>query len=411
VIWAVAIGQETGYTALAVAGQVLCGVAATRSGSWKTALGCGLFAAVGGLSRDYGPALGICGLLVLAETATGRRLLPAFLAGAAVALPWMARNWWHTGNPVYSNPTPLGLPSNPVHAALMATYADVFSVFACDRGDVVNLVASLTIMAGAVILLGLAGAGFAGRAGIPLVATAALTAGLWAWSTGFTAGGLSYSLRVLAPTMVSLALLATAATGVWRHVPAGLRTWLRRVGGAVAVLTGGLAAVAAAVFPLDVAILPQSGGLAAIPARLLHRRADPLDDQGRVKALAQTLEGSSIPDCRILTDNAYLAVVLRHSDSRFQPVMVWSPEVRFLFDGAAGLDAGQDPVAEARRELAERRIFLAMIPTDFVHWRVLGQVPFFRVDEPTWRPAVSLDGDRPDAGIRVMPNVCRAAEP
>jgi hypothetical protein len=247
------------------------------------------------------------------------------------------------------------------------------------------------------------------------VATAALTAALWAWSTGFTAGGIWYSLRVLAPTMVALALLAPASFGDQRHLSDHLRAASRLAGLVVAAVTAVCAVVAAAIFPADIAVLPQAGGLAAIPARFMHRRADPLDDQGKAKALVTALERSTVPDCRILTDNAYLAAVLMNSGSRFQPVMVWSPEVRFLFDHGRGPEppgvAEQDPVAAARRGLAERRIFLAMIATDFLHWRVLGQMPFFRTDEPTWRSAVSLDGDRADAGIRVMPNVCRAAEP
>jgi hypothetical protein len=414
-IWAVGIGQETGYTALSVAGQVACGVAATRSGSCKAAFGCGLFAALGGLSRDYGPALSICGLLLLADTARSRRMLAAFVAGAAIALPWFLRNWWLTGNPVYSNPTPFGLPTNPVHVALIGTYYDVFSVFSCSRRDAVMMMASLAHGAGAVILLGLAGAIRAGRAGLPLAATAALVTALWVWSTGFTAGGIWYSLRVLSPAMVMLALLAPVPLGKMRCFSTACVAAYRLVGVVFAAVAGACAVVAAAIFPVDSFYLPQAGGLAAIPALVTHRRADPLDDQATVKPLVTTLEATSIPDCRILTDNYYLAAVLMNCGCRFQPVMVWSPEVRFLFNEETDLDlrggAARNLVATARRELADRRIFLAMISTDFLHWRVLGRLPFFRADEPTWRSAVSLEGERPDAGIRGMPNVCREARP
>jgi hypothetical protein len=415
VIWAVGIGQETGYTALSVAGQVACGVAAMRSGSGKAAFGCGLFAALGGLSRDYGPALSICGLLLLADPARSRRLLPAFVAGAAIALPWFLRNWWLTGNPVYSNPTPLGLPSNPVHAALMGTYGELNSVFAGNRG-IFFVLGALPIEAGAVLVLGLAGAGVAGRAALPLVATATLTAGLWAWSTGFTAGGILYSIRVLAPTMVALALLAPAVQRCRWSPRSGARL-ARTARHMLAPVIGGLVAavaiVAAAVLPVDITMLPQAGGVFATAGLAMRSWHDPLDGQGSTTALVRALEGSRIAGCRILTDDSYLAVVLLHTGSRFQPIMVWSPEVRFLFDNDGTAlergDAVPDREASARRDLAERRIFLALIPRDSQHWRVLGQMPFFRADEPTWRPAVSLDGDRLDAGIRVMPNVCRAA--
>jgi hypothetical protein len=415
VIFAVGIGQETGFTSLAVAGQAACGLAAARSGSGRTALGCGLFAALGGCARDYGPALSICGLLLLAETGHRRRTLPAFLAGAAVALPWFLRNWWLTGNPVYPIPTPFGLPSNEPHAALMSTYAAAFSVFAANRDDLVNLAQSLAIDAGAVLALGLAGAFVVGRRGLPLVATAALTAALWAWSTGFTAGGVYYSLRVLAPAMVALALLAPAAAEMARCIPTRFVPTARFVGFASAAIVGVFAIVVAAIFPTDVTLLPYVGGLSAIPSHLVHHRPDPLDDQGKVNTLVKALNGSSFPTSGILTDNPYMAVVLTHTGSRFRPVMVWSPEVAFLFErGDARAGRGVDGLhaaAAVRKKLAEREVFLVMIATDFLHWRVLGRLPFFEDDEPTWRPVFILPGDRPDAGICVMPSVWRAAEP
>jgi hypothetical protein len=414
VIFAVSIGQETGFTSLAVAGQAACGLAAAGSGCRKTAFGCGLFAALGGSARDYGPALSICGLLLLAASIHRRRTLPAFLAGAAVALPWFARNWWLTGNPVYPLATPFRLPSNEPHAALMSTYADTFSVFAADREVLLNLAQSLTIDAGAVLVLGLAGAAVAGRRGLPLVATAALIAGLWAWSTGFTAGGVWYSLRVLAPAMVALALLAPAAAGMLRHIPVRFVRATRLAGFVSAGVAGVFAVIVAAVFPTDVTLLPHIGGLAAIPSRMVHRKPAPLEDEGKVNSLVQSLNDSSFPTSRILTDDPYLAVVLGHTGSRFQPVMVWSPEVSFLFNPgdapAEGDGDGPNTAASARQELAERRIFLAMIG-NILHWRVLGRLPFFHHDEPTWKPAVTLPGDRRDNGIYLMPSVWRAAQP
>ena len=53
----IAIGQETGYTALFFAGQLAFAIAVTRQPSMNLAVMAGLFAGLGALAREYGPAL------------------------------------------------------------------------------------------------------------------------------------------------------------------------------------------------------------------------------------------------------------------------------------------------------------------------------------------------------------------
>ena len=95
------------------------------------------------------------------------------------------------------------------------------------------------------------------------------------------------------------------------------------------------------------------------------------------------LEKSNLPSGRVLTDDCYLAVALR-KNSRFQPVMAWSPEVAFV------VDPELDPVT-VRRRLRDRQIlFVAPFPENN---RYFAKHPFFREDSRNWLP-ITAPGDR-----------------
>lgn len=159
-----AIGQETGFTAIAVTGQLVCSLAATKNtDGGRQAFGGGLFAALGCLARDYGPVLGVAGFAVLLTRKHRFRNLALFSLAAAPGLSWYVRNWWLTGNPVFSNPTPLDLPSNPVLAALLDHFQQSLALRHRPATDFVNLLGWLISDAGLVIVLGLLAMVYYGR--------------------------------------------------------------------------------------------------------------------------------------------------------------------------------------------------------------------------------------------------------
>ena len=378
---AVAIGQETGWTAIAVAGQATYGLEARRRGSRGAAIATGLFAGLGCLARDYGPALGVCGFLVLAAAPQSRRRLPWFLVTAAmVGLPWYARNWLLTGNPLYSNPTPLQLPVNTVHAAIIHYYTSILGFTNFDAAKWLRLAGILAGGAAVPLVLGTSGFARSWRVLWPLLVTALVVIGLWAWSVGHTAGGLRYSARVLAPAWVLLAIAAGSVAGPlarWLAVGPPVGIVVARAGIAtIVMLTGLWSTLSAAAHPYTIDELP---------AAALRRRPDPIDTAWHCDALLEALEESGAPGCRLLTDDCYMAVVAQRRKSRFEPLMVWDPAVAFLFAQPTDLDG-------CREKLAALNVRLAFIPSRSITWGYLASVPFFAADHRSWKRLYECDG-------------------
>lgn len=369
-IQGVAIGQETGWTAISVAGQAAAALAATRRPTLGVGIVAGLYAGIGCLARDYGPSLALCGLLCLAWTPQTRRLTPVFLLiTTACGIAWYLRTWLLTGNPVYSNPTPLGLPANPVHAGILQQYAASLSPFRWPPATVSDVALAVASGAGAVALAGGLGITMIGLRGVPLFVTGVVIALLWAWSAAFTAGGAIYSLRVLAPLWVILGILSGAAI-------ASVETWLDRLRWpgllrvTPLVLWLGWGVAAAAAHPYAPVYVMAAWDTV---------RASPIDGYPAEAALVTALDKSSLPSCGILTDDAYLAAALIRFQSRFHPVMVWSPEVESLCD--AGLS-----VAAGHRFLSDRNVRLVSIGQDSLNWAFLNRHQFYRNACRDWRP-------------------------
>ena len=374
---AVAIGQETGWTAIAVAGQVAYGLEARRTGRRGAAIAAGLFAGLACLARDYGPALGVCGFLALAAWPQSRRLLPWFIATAAlVGGPWYIRNWLLTGNPLYSNPGSLGLPVNPVHAAIIHHYTTILGFTNFDTAKWLRLAGILAGGGIVPLVMGIAGFGRSLRALWPLLVTALVVAALWAWSVGHTAGGLRYSVRVLAPAWVLLAIAAGSLAGP-------LARWLAARTRPAAIGVAALIACVGLLSTLSAAAQPYT--IDELPAAALRRRPDPIDTAWHCDALLEALEQSGMPACRLLPDDPYMAVVAQRRRSPFVPLMVWDPAVAFLFAEPCDLDA-------CRKRLAALNVRLAFIPSRSINWGYLSGVPFFATDHRSWKRLYESEG-------------------
>jgi hypothetical protein len=402
----VAIGQETGFTALAVAGQILCGLAARETPSWRLAVACGLFTALGSLAREYGPALGASGFLLLAQSPATRRFLPVFVLAAATAGLWYARNWALTGNPVYSTPTPLGLPANPVHALYLAAYKQSLGLSRLGWADARTVAEAVMYGGLATLVIGTIGAWRTVRVGWPLVATIGVVTGLWAWSVGYTAGGVWYSLRVLSPAWTVLAVLTPAGIAAARSA-AGSARWLPIAGRTVAASAAILAVVATAIHPLDMPSLFREGFYPRLSWAVLASRPDPATDSHSHASMVRLLEASQARGCGILTDDAYFAVHCMRAKSRFWPVMTWSPAAAFLFDPAI-------TVEEACAKLADMDVRLAFVWADPVSdiWRLLlSTTPFFRDVRPALRFALGIKGMPQSRGVFFLPSGNHRSEP
>jgi hypothetical protein len=221
--WSLSMGQETGLSAVAVIALVYYLIEYKETRAAGAALGAGLAATVAAISRDYAVAYAAVGLgLLLLSGGFRRRPLAAYLLPVClVALPWYARNWALTGNPLFPNPLFGIFPGEPALDRILAGVFDYWS-FSSRFVHLPGLLRSLGFIAGA-SLLGWAGFAFSRQGRVVLAAILLLSLGLWAWSAQLTAGGWNYSLRVLAPSVGLLAASAgwlVGAKPALRHVVA-----------------------------------------------------------------------------------------------------------------------------------------------------------------------------------------------
>lgn len=235
-LWAVAMGQETGLTAIGMTAMLRYLLSARTPADYIAAA---LAASLGALAREYGLAWPLLGLGIMASRGDLQRgWLPFTLTAAAVSGPWYALVWWHTGSPLW--PHALGglLPTNDVFSYVMSTVVASNAPWIATAGFL-HSVAALLAGAGVTFAAALGGIWLARRRAGPLVAAILVCAGLWFTSIAQTAGGPFYALRVLAPAIAVAAAAggsALAAVGGNLRVPvmvlvaiaafdAGLRSW------------------------------------------------------------------------------------------------------------------------------------------------------------------------------------------
>jgi hypothetical protein len=207
-LWAVAIGQETGLTALTLIAMLYFLHEYGKEGRRSCIIWAGVTATVGALSREYGLVFILIGLAILLVQP---RLRPGALLFAATAIvlaaPWYLRNAWLSGNPLYSQSLFGLFPVNRIHAETMRSIAEYWGLTVKPiRWFFTGVL--LLVSAGVAGLFGMLGWRRLGRRGLPLVFAACVIFGLWLWSIGQTAGGWIYSVRVLAPAVAVAAVLS-----------------------------------------------------------------------------------------------------------------------------------------------------------------------------------------------------------
>lgn len=362
VLWSTAMGQETGLMTVAVLGLLLYlpnDQACETTGALVVA---GLAAGLAALAREYGLALPLLGLaLALARRLSLRAIVIFSLAAALAALPWYARNWIHTGNPLF-NLGLLGLfPVNRAHAWLNESYQAEFGWTNLPAGAarfaIVNCLAAL--------LGGMAGAWFFFRRARAMLLAAAIIASLWAAWVGYTAAGFTTALRVLAPALALGAVLGGAACARW--IPA--RRHLAGAGFALAVFATD-SALRALTLPGTVYKIPPSDWLAA--GRAVH-------DYHARPIYAELVRAAGPARILVLGPNALL------TSRGANTLPLWSPEVGYLFE------QGLTPEVVALR-LRAANIGFVLLNRGPANERYLARSAFFR-DPGSALRAVWTDGD------------------
>lgn len=323
-LWGVAMGQETGLTALSLVAMFLFIERQREDPAAHWLVWAGVAAGTGALAREYGLAFIALGGLVLAWHRVPRRgWLDFTVAAALVALPWFARNWIRTGNPLYSFTLGGLFPANPISVEYFHVVGGLrgLGTEASPWSDVATL---LVRLAGVPLVLALAGVVALGRKSGPWLGAIAGVAALWLWSVGQTSGGPVYALRVLTPALALGAVFGGIGLARWLGARSG---WL-----VVAALT--LAAVDAGerslFMPIDPRVLWWS--VRANAWRDFRTTADAWNRQPAWAALADAADGR-----QILVSDPFAHALLAQLGAK--PVPIFSPAVRFLFAADADFAA------------------------------------------------------------------------
>ena len=351
--WSVIMGQET---ALIANSAILMLVFLMHERRTRTHIAvAGAAAAIAALARDYGGAVFACGFLICLLQRRSLRKTAIFTSTALLLfVGWYIRNLWLTGNPFYSLEVGSLFPVNPVHAAITAAYAEPFG-FRSNPALARTAIIMLLVVATLPIFVGLPALLWKRRALLPLTLLTFAISALWISSVSKTSGGIYYSMRVLAPV---LALLSVAAGWALAH-------WRRR--GLAIVIVGCvvlLGLLRATVVPASLLASVQHWkqiGFAPRPAGVQYM------------GVPQAISGQA----KVLTSDLLSPVVLAR-DSRIEPIVIWSPQVRFLFDSSVSAES-------ADAQLAALGIDYVLLVDDQADLPWLRGYPFYRNQLPKWR--------------------------
>lgn len=354
-VWAVVMGQETGLTALSLGATLYFITEAARGEPLRRMILAGLTVSVAVLARDYGGAFVVCGVIAGVWYGIGATGLGLFVATAALAAgPWYVRNALLTGNPFYSNPVGELFPVNPVHVAILRSYAEDFG-FDLNKIGLVGW--CLCYFAPVPLVLGIFGCCREPRRLGALSLCIAIVVLLWVYSVPQTAGNVLYSMRVLSPAW----LLLSVASGVtWASLAPG--TWWKRGWAVVPLLVCAWAIPTDLYFPRSLAYGVNHGWLCLPPV-----------ENKQFETFAAHLAGFH---GRMLSDTPYTHTELVGSD--VDAVPVWSPEVRFLFE------PGSSP-AEMRQRLRSLGIELLEYRPAGPSSPYLAKSPFYAGDASNWK--------------------------
>jgi Dolichyl-phosphate-mannose-protein mannosyltransferase len=364
----VAMAQETGMTALAIAATIYFVVTARRPNDVPAMASAGLAAALCALSREYGWIAVIAGVIALLWRRQGLKQVFVFGAVAtAAAAPWYARNWILTGNPFYSLRFG-GFAVNPIHDRILHSYSASLGVQSWTSATWASVLFPLLFFATFQVLAGIPGGFTRFRRQGYLMVIALLLVAVWIQSIGYTSGGAEISTRVLTPALV---LLSITGAGLLEPLTRRAR-WYTALG--IAIIACQIwTAAQGAVYPKDLlALRPGQWLESAFP-----RIAAPAEFQIRDQ-LVRILP----PGYRVLSDSAYLHAAL--VDAGIEVVPVWSPEVGFIFSSSP---------EESERQLRALRIGSVVVYPQTMNMGYLTSAsPFYAALPERWR-ALAQVGD------------------
>ncbi|HEY4302363.1 MAG TPA: glycosyltransferase family 39 protein [Candidatus Didemnitutus sp.] len=330
--WTFLLGQETGLLAVGVVGLAFALEQARAETGPRWLVLAGISAAVAASTREYGPAFAIAALAIAGASKSTRSRTWIVAAFSLPVAAWLTRTWIRTGNPLYSLDVAGIFPTNPIFVAWnnsfrAAPHASFASLAGWQELARYIVIWALPSVLGIAALFVPAARRAAGT--WPRMTLAALSVAIWAWSVGYTAGGLFYSLRVLAPALALLVIPAADAAVAFASSPVRWR-WVGAIAGLVALE----AIPKSLVLPDNSYRVPPADW----PAAARRISAAFRGDEGETVAVLQSLTARYV-----VADGFGLTTPADQAGIAVAPI--WSPDAQWLFDSKA-------TAADARRRLA-----------------------------------------------------------
>jgi hypothetical protein len=313
------LGQETGLTALSMAATIYFLSGADGEESASNSVLAGFSTALGALSREYGLAFIVIGLLICFwRKRTGRNIFAYLLSSSLLCASWYIYLYLRTGNPVYSLSIGTLFPVNEIFDGIYKTYVIYFGLGTQTLPKIkfiINLLLTLSpmhlLLLPALFLLPLRKVGY-------LLAAALIFILIWLNSIGYTCGGFFYSSRTLSPLIV---VISIAAGGLISRFSNGKPSFI-------------LCGVLVFIFVIWVAYrdLCIPANTSMVPPRFIYNSAfGKLGKPGIVNyADIRELPGNA----KVLSDSALHHGALMTSLGKHRKIIdfvpVWSPEVAFL---------------------------------------------------------------------------------
>ena len=342
--WATAMGQETGFTALSLVMLMLYLPRDRTEENPAAMIAAGIAISAGALARQYGWAFVLLGVVLAIRRGLSVRGLAWFAAPVLVfVVPWYARNFAATGNPLFNHSLGGLFPINAAHERLMAIYRDAYRFLPQLREQPAVIFENCA----AVLVAGLAGAVLFFRRARGLILASLLVIALWFISVRDTAAGLANSLRVLNPALAIGAALGGAACA---QILAGRRRVLALI--VIAALSAD-AALRALTLPNNTYRLE--------PAKWLEvdHAVEAFQDRPVYHELVRRTAGARV---LALGPNVYLAKL----GLAVEPP--WSPGMAFLFDRRI-------PAADGRARLFASGVRYVLIAKGSLNQTYLEQCP------------------------------------
>lgn len=355
-LWGVAMGQETGLTALALTTMFLCLERSRDDSNAGWLVWAGLAAALGSLAREYGLLFIAIGLLDLGLRRAQPRQWLCFGAGALTfALPWYFRNWIRTGNPLWPHPIAPVFATNKLHNDYMDMVAAHLGI-GSNSALFGKLLLSMIVLVACPLFFGICGFLRPGRRFAEVTATLLMIL-LWLYSIGQTSAGATYSLRVLTP---ALALCAVAGG---RFLASWARSDRKRL--IAALLT--LAAIDAAGRSNFVDVFPFIPWWRVPFASWVQPRdASVVWNTDRTWPVMAAAAGGE----KLIVSDPFEHAALAKLGAR--PVPFFSPEIAFLFEPTSSYDRCLQQLVECHFR------FILLSTNPGINTMILAKYPFFQ---------------------------------